>query len=192
MTSENLLISQQKQQKMFLTMIDSGLSQLIQDEETPETMRGPLKVLKHYTKFEDKDATPPKKIIKVEKQDQEYFEYDDTKKEPMESEESAQVPEQQNDTWKWERKDPEEVKYKQMDSCTKIQSSYFDFFKEEKNITGCHASFWKYVLPKIFFFGIKDSNLEREKCVFCTDFSVTQTNEFILENSHFQTIVADC
>ena len=92
---ENILISHQKQHQMLLTTIGSGLSQLIEDEETPETMRGPLKVLKHYTKFEDKDAAPPKKIIKVEKQDQEYFEYDDTKKEPMESEESAQVPEQQ-------------------------------------------------------------------------------------------------
>ena len=95
---ENILISHQKQHQMLLTTIGCGLSQLIEDEETPETMRGPLKVLKHYTKFEDKDAAPPKKIIKVEKQDQEYFEYDDTKREPMESEESAQVPEQQNDT----------------------------------------------------------------------------------------------
>ena len=99
-TRENVWISQQKEQEMFLTMIGCGLSQLIQDEETPLTMLGSLKALKHYTKFssDEKDMTPQKKrkkvqqILKVEKQEQEHFEYDEIKGEP---ETNAQHPEQQ-------------------------------------------------------------------------------------------------
>merc|ERR1719430_1293320 len=72
---ENILISQQKQQQMLLTTIGCGLSQLIEDEETPATMLGSLKALKHYTTCpaKDKDAPPKKrlkKIPKVENQDQ--------------------------------------------------------------------------------------------------------------------------
>ena len=82
-------------------MIGCGLSRLGQDEETPLTMLGSLKALKHYTKFssEEKDKTPQKKRrtlpknFKVEKQDQEYFQSDKIKREP---ETSAQDPEHQN------------------------------------------------------------------------------------------------
>ena len=100
---EDLLISQQKQQEMLLTTIGCGLSQLIEDEETPATMLGSLKALKHFTTFstEDKVLVPcapqkKRKIPEVEKQDQEYFEYNEMKMEPMEHETSAQDPEQQN------------------------------------------------------------------------------------------------
>ena len=100
---EDLLISQQKQQDMLLTTIGCGLSQLIEDEETPATMLGSLKALKHFTTFstEDKVLVPcapqkKRKIPEVEKQDQEYFEYNEMKMEPMEHETSAQDPEQQN------------------------------------------------------------------------------------------------
>jgi len=57
-TGENLLVSQQKKHKMFLTMIGCGLSQLIQDEDTPARMLGPLEALKHNTtlSYEDEDV----------------------------------------------------------------------------------------------------------------------------------------
>ena len=100
---EDLLISQQKQQEMLLTTIGCGLSQLIEDEETPATMLGSLKALKHFTTFSTEEkvlvsCAPQKKrkIPEVEKQDQEYFEYDEIKMEPMEHETSAQNPERQN------------------------------------------------------------------------------------------------
>ena len=76
---ENLLICYQKKHKISLTIIESGLSQLIEDDDTPVTMVGALKALKQYTKStaEDKDLQPTgqkfrEKIPKVEKQ--EYFE----------------------------------------------------------------------------------------------------------------------
>ena len=66
---EDLLISQQKQQEMLLTTIGCGLSRLIEDEETPATMLGSLKALKHFTTFstEDKVLVPcaPQKKRKI-------------------------------------------------------------------------------------------------------------------------------
>ena len=66
---ENLLISQWKQEEMLLTRIGCGLSKLIEDEETPLTILGSLKVLKHYTTFssEEKDAPSQKKRKKLPK-----------------------------------------------------------------------------------------------------------------------------
>ena len=58
-TGENLLVSQQKKHKMFLTMIGCGLSQLIQDEDTPARMLGPLEALKHNTTFSSEDEDVP-------------------------------------------------------------------------------------------------------------------------------------
>ena len=90
-TGENLLVSQQKKHKMFLTMIGCGLSKLIEDEDTPERMLGPLEALKHNTTFssEDEDVLSQKKrrklpnIQKALKQNEEYFEHDEMKREPM-------------------------------------------------------------------------------------------------------------
>ena len=88
-TTDSDLTFQLRQHKMFLTMIESGLSQLIGDEETPETMVGSLTALKHYTTFPIDNMQPPNKRIKpsagipkVEKQEEEYFEQDTIKIEP--------------------------------------------------------------------------------------------------------------
>ena len=88
-TTDSDLTFQLRQHKMFLTMIESGLSQLISDEETPETMVGSLTALKHYTTFPTENSQPPNKRIKpsagipkVEKQEEEYFEQDTIKIEP--------------------------------------------------------------------------------------------------------------
>ena len=90
-TGANLLISQKKQHKMFLAMIECGLSQLIEDEDTPVTMLGSLKSLKHYTTFssEEKDTSSKRKkrkfpkIEELKQEDQEYFEQDQIKSEPV-------------------------------------------------------------------------------------------------------------
>ena len=102
-TKENVLVSMRKEHEMFRTIIESGLSQLIQDEDTPVTMLGSLKALKHYTTSSsvDCDMQPQRKkrkkhpkIQKVVKQ--EYFEYDEIKREPVEPEKNAQASEQQH------------------------------------------------------------------------------------------------
>ena len=89
-SADNALTFQLRQHKMFLTMIESGLSQLIRDEETPESMLGSLSALKHYTTFPIDSMQPLNKRIKtsgipkVEKQEEEeYFEDDTIKIEPM-------------------------------------------------------------------------------------------------------------
>ena len=90
-TGSSLLISQQKKHKILFKMIESGLSQLIQDEDTPVTMLGPLKALKHNTTFSSEDEDAPSqrktrklpKIQKALKQKEEYFEHDEMKREPM-------------------------------------------------------------------------------------------------------------
>ena len=89
-TADNVLTFQLRQHKMFLTMIESGLSQLICDKETPESMLGSLSALKHYTTFPTDSMQPLNKRIKtsgipkVEKQEEEeYFEEDTIKIEPM-------------------------------------------------------------------------------------------------------------
>merc|ERR1719350_446473 len=75
-------------------MIGFGLTQLIEDEETPETMLGSLKALKHYTRFpaEDKGAPPHKKRRKLQKMQK--VEIID---EPVEYENGDQASEQPND-----------------------------------------------------------------------------------------------
>ena len=78
-TRENLLISHQKQHKMSLTIIESGLSHS-------------LEALKQYiaSSAEDKDPQPPtEKIPKVEKQ--EYFEDNQIKREPVDHAHSAEL-----------------------------------------------------------------------------------------------------
>ena len=89
-SADNVLTFQLRQHKMFLTMIESGLSQLICDKETPESMLGSLSALKHYTTFPTDSMQPLNKRIKtsgipkVEKQEEEeYFEEDTIKIEPM-------------------------------------------------------------------------------------------------------------
>ena len=89
-SADNALTFQLRQHKMFLTMIESGLSQLICDKETPESMLGSLSALKHYTTFPIDSMQPLNKRIKtsgipkVEKQEEEeYFEEDTIKIEPM-------------------------------------------------------------------------------------------------------------
>ena len=94
---EDLLISQQKQHKMSLKIVESGLSQLIEDEDTPMTMLGSLKALKDCTRFlaEDKDLQPQRKrnkLLKIKKEPkQEYFECNnETKSEPVDHIQSAE------------------------------------------------------------------------------------------------------
>ena len=88
---------QQQQQEMFLTMVGFGLSQLIEDEETPVTMLGSLKALKHYTTFTAKDEDKQsqqkrKKLQKIQKVvKEEYFEFNEVKNEPVEHEKSDQA-----------------------------------------------------------------------------------------------------
>ena len=95
---EDLLISQQKQHKMSLKIVESGLSQLIEDEDTPMTMLGSLKALKDCTRFlaEDKDLQPQRKrnkLLKIKKEPkQEYFECNnETKSEPVDHIQSAEI-----------------------------------------------------------------------------------------------------
>ena len=97
--SENLLVSQRKSHEMFCKIIESGLSQLIEDEDTPATMLGSLRALKQYTTSSSEDAEPPQakrmklqNIPKVQKQ--EYFEYDEIKREPVENGKSTKASEQ--------------------------------------------------------------------------------------------------
>ena len=97
--SENLLVSQRKNHEMFCKIIESGLSQLIEDEDTPTTMLGSLRALKQYTTSSSEDAEPPQakrmklqNIPKVQKQ--EYFEYDEIKREPVENGKSTKASEQ--------------------------------------------------------------------------------------------------
>ena len=97
--SENLLVSQRKSHEMFCKIIESGLSQLIEDEDTPTTMLGSLRALKQYTTSSSEDAEPPQakrmklqNIPKVQKQ--EYFEYDEIKREPVENGKSTKASEQ--------------------------------------------------------------------------------------------------
>ena len=81
---------------MFRTIIESGLSQLIQDEDTPVTMLGSLKALKHFTTSSsvDCDVQPQRKRKKHRKIQklvkQKYLEYDEMKQEPVELKKSAQ------------------------------------------------------------------------------------------------------
>ena len=84
---------------MFRTIIKSGLSQLIEDEDTPVTMLGSLRVLKQYTTSSSEDIENPVQrkrtklpnILKEMKQDQEYFEHDEIKSEVMEHEKSTHI-----------------------------------------------------------------------------------------------------
>ena len=77
---------------MSLNMIGYGLSQLIEDEETPARMLGPLEALKQNTTFaaELKDTPPQKKqkkLPKIKKEEkQEYFEPIEMKRDPVELE----------------------------------------------------------------------------------------------------------
>ena len=87
--SENLLVSQRKSHEMFCRIIERGLSQLIEDEDTPATMLGSLRALKQYTtsSFEDTEPSQAKRTKsqnKLKVQKQEYFEYDEIKHEPVE------------------------------------------------------------------------------------------------------------
>ena len=95
-TRENLLISCQKEHKMSLTIIENGLSQLIEDEDTPVTMLGSLKALKLFTtsSTEGKDIQHPrkrKKLVNIQREvkQEEYFEHNDVKSEPLDQVESA-------------------------------------------------------------------------------------------------------
>ena len=98
-TKDNILASIRKEHEMFRTIIESGLSQLIQDEDTPVTMLGSLKALKNYTTSSSMKPQRKRrkhtKIQKVLKQDPEYFEHDAIKKEPGESKRSVQASEEQ-------------------------------------------------------------------------------------------------
>ena len=83
-SKEAVLMSQLNQHEINLTMIQSGISKLLEDQKTPTTMLGQLKALKHCASFSrqnDDDFEIPKKHYKFEsgiKQEpkQEYFEYD--------------------------------------------------------------------------------------------------------------------
>ena len=80
-SKEEMLRSQLNQREISLTMIQSGLSRLLRDGETPTTMLGPLKALKHCAAFreDETDFRIPSKRSKggVAKQEpkEEYFEY---------------------------------------------------------------------------------------------------------------------
>ena len=87
--SENLLVSQRKSHEMFCRIIERGLSQLIEDEDTPATMLGSLRALKQYTTSSSEYTEPPqakrtKSQNKPKVQKQEYFEYNEIKHEPVE------------------------------------------------------------------------------------------------------------
>ena len=57
-------------QRMHFAMVDAGLDNIIQETETPESVKSSLKVLKRCSRqFLDEDTEieePPKKIAKIE------------------------------------------------------------------------------------------------------------------------------
>ena len=78
LNKEELLTSRVNQHEISLTMIASGVSRLLQDENTPSTMLGALRVLKQCATMKyDEGGGSPLKFFKFE---QEYFEYEDEKK----------------------------------------------------------------------------------------------------------------
>lgn len=82
-SKEEMLRSQLNKHEISLTMIQSGLSKLLQDGETPTTMLGPLKALEHCAAFREDETDfriPSKRsaLGGVAKQEpkEEYFEYE--------------------------------------------------------------------------------------------------------------------
>ena len=66
---------------MSMSINQNGLSQLIEDEDTPVTMLGAMKALEQFTTSSAEYTTlqPARKRQKF----QEYFEYYDVKREPV-------------------------------------------------------------------------------------------------------------
>ena len=87
LNKEELLSSRVNQHEISLTMIASGVSRLLQDENTPSTMLGALRALKQCATMKDEEGGgSPLKFFKFE---QEYFEYENEKKIEEKEEDSS-------------------------------------------------------------------------------------------------------
>ena len=97
MREEEKLRGELKQQRINLTMIKSGINQLIRDPTTPSSLIHSLKLLRHSSMFSLADTAggPQEKKIKLEgnvkEENQEYFEHASVKDDAPPNFESEQV-----------------------------------------------------------------------------------------------------